>query len=303
MKEIIQYLPSVQGTYEYNKPLSEITWLKVGGPADVIFKPQDKEDLQNFLACLDTCVPVWIIGNGSNLIIRDGGLRGVVIDLKSASFQNILCDRLRIRSGAGTLNSSFSNTARKAGIAGFEHLIGIPGTLGGALRMNAGTPTQETKDHLIYAEAVNRKGQLKRFSASELNHDYRKCTLPSEWIFINAEFEGYADDPQIILERMKTHQQHRFKVQETHNTAGSTFKNPKPLSAWKLIEDAGLKGLRHGKIRVSQKHTNFLVNLGGGSGNDAESLGELVRKKVFENSGIMLEWEVIRIGDTKRIRK
>ena len=301
-------LPSVRGRLTPDRPLSDLTWLRVGGPADWLFQPADLADLQAFLRDLDPGVPVFPMGVGSNLIVRDGGIRAVVIRL-GRGFNQIEIDGARVRAGAAALDAHVARRAAEAG-RDLTFLRTIPGSIGGAVRMNAGCYGAYVADHLIEVDAVTRTGDVETLAASELDLQYRQSRLPDGWVLTHAVFEAPAGDPEAMAARMEDQLAKRDATQPTkERTAGSTFRNPAgfsstgqvddthELKAWKLIDDAGLRGARRGGAQMSQKHSNFLVNTGGASAADLESLGEEVRKKVFQMSGLTLHWELIRVGD------
>lgn len=299
---------AVRGTLTAGRALAELTWLRVGGPADWLFQPADAEDLAAFLAALDPAVPVFPMGVGSNLIVRDGGLRGVVIRL-GRGFNGIETGAGRVVAGAAALDA---HVARKAAEAGQDltFLRTIPGAIGGAVRMNAGCYGRYTADHLVEVVAVTRDGRIVTLPAAELAPRYRQTDLPEGWVLVSASFAPPAGAPD-ELERVMADQIARRDASQPSKarTAGSTFRNPAgysstgraddthELKAWKLIDDAGLRGARLGGAEMSQMHCNFLLNTGGASAADLEGLGELVRKKVLQNSGITLEWEIMRVGD------
>lgn len=304
-------LPDVRGTLTPNRPLADLTWLRVGGPADYLFQPADMEDLQQFLANLAADVPVFPIGVGSNLIVRDGGIRAVVIRL-GRGFNGIEIDGTRVRVGTAMLDSMVAKRAAAAGID-LTFLRTIPGAIGGAIRMNAGCYGSYVADHLIEAEAVTRQGDRVTLTPEDLQFAYRSSHLPEGWVLTSATFEGAAGDPDALAAKMDEQLAKRDATQPTKDrTAGSTFRNPAgysstgraddthELKAWKVIDEAGMRGARIGGAQMSEMHSNFLVNTGEATADDLERLGELVRKKVFQTSGLELEWEVIRIGEPKR---
>ncbi len=301
-------LPPVRGTLTPNRPLADLTWMRVGGPADVLFLPADRDDLAAFLAALDPSLPVFPMGVGSNLIVRDGGIRGVVIRL-GRGFNAIEIDQTRVTAGAAALDA---HVARKAAQAGLDltFLRTIPGAIGGAVRMNAGCYGSYVADVFVEAEAVTRAGEVVTLTAADLNFQYRQSSLPEGWVLTRATFEAPTGDPAALEERMATQVARRDETQPTKDrTAGSTFRNPggfsstgKPddvhdLKAWKVIDEAGLRGAMRGGAQMNPKHPNFLTNTGAATAADLEGLGEEVRKKVFQNSGITLEWEIMRVGE------
>jgi len=301
-------LPAVRGTLTAARPLDGLTWLRVGGPADWLFQPADRDDLADFLRYLPPQVPVFPMGVGSNLIVRDGGIRGVVIRL-GRGFNGITCDGDTVTAGAAALDA---HVARKAADAGLDlgFLRTIPGSIGGAVRMNAGCYGSYVADHLIAADCVTRDGRIVTLSPDELRLAYRHSELPEGWVITRARFRAAPGDPQQIHARMQEQLDRRDATQPVRDrSAGSTFRNPAgfsstgraddshELKAWKLIEAAGLRGHRLGGAQMSEQHPNFLLNVGGATAADLEGLGELVRDRVRETSGHDLQWEVIRIGD------
>ena len=277
-------------------PLAPLTWLRVGGPAEAVFQPADAEDLADFLRALPASVPVLPMGVASNLLVRDGGVPGVVIRF-GGPLARIEVEGVTVIAGAGALDQRVAQAAQRAGLAGLEFFIGIPGTIGGAVRMNAGAFGGETKDRLQWAEALDRRGDLHRLSAADLGFAYRRSALPAGWIVTRAAFRGERDELDAIAARMDAIRAEREAAQPLRvATGGSTFKNPPGHKAWQLIDAAGCRGLRLGAAMVSEKHCNFLINTGGASAEEVERLGELVRQRVREHSGAELEWEVIRIG-------
>ena len=294
-------LPEVRGTLRRDVPLGPLTWLRVGGPAEVLFQPADAEDLAAFLAALPTEVPVLPMGVASNLLVRDGGIEGVVVRF-GGPLAKVATEGDLVVAGAGALDQRVAQVAQKAGLGGLEFFIGIPGTVGGAVRMNAGAFGGETKDRLVWAEALDRRGELHRLDREALGFAYRRSALPTEWIVVRAAFRGEPGGPDAILARMEAIKAEREAAQPLRAaTGGSTFKNPAGGKAWQLIDAAGCRGLRRGAAMVSEKHCNFLINTGGASAGEVEGLGELVRQRVREHSGVELEWEVIRVGRPERL--
>ena len=300
--------PPCRGTLTPDRPLADLTWLRVGGPADYLFQPADLDDLCSFLAQLDRAVPVFPIGVGSNLIVRDGGIRAVVIRL-GRGFNGMEINGNLVTVGAAMLDA---HVARKAAAAGLDltFLRTIPGAIGGAVRMNAGCYGRYVADVFQSAQAVTRDGAVITLTADDLNFRYRQTDLPEGCVIISATFRAPAGEPQVLEDMMQDQLAKRDATQPTKDrTAGSTFRNPAgfsstgqaddrhDLKAWKVIEDAGLRGARLGGAQMSEKHPNFLTNTGNASAADLEALGEMVRRKVFQNSGIQLEWEVIRVGE------
>jgi len=293
---LIERLPPVRGRYDENAPIAPWTWFRVGGPAEVMFRPADRDDLAKFLAEKPDDVKTTVIGAGSNLLVRDGGVKGVVVRL-DRPFAHIGVAGEELRAGAMALGIKVSLTARDAGLAGLEFLSGVPGTIGGALRMNAGAYGRETKDVLIEAEALDAHGTLRRLTVSDMGFSYRHSGVPEDWIFTGARLQGRRDDPAAIAARMAEIGEIREDSQPVRTrTGGSTFKNPPGAKAWELIDRAGCRGLARGKATVSDKHTNFLINTGGATAADIEGLGEEVRRRVMQSSGIALEWEIRIIG-------
>ena len=294
---LIERLPQVRGRLRANAPLKDVTWFRVGGPAEVLFRPADRDDLIAFLKDRPADVPVTVLGVASNLLVRDGGVPGVVIRLLRG-FVEMRADGTDVIAGAGALDLNVAKTAQQAGVAGLEFLCGVPGTIGGALRMNAGAYGTEIKDVLVEAEAVHADtGEVRTFGVDELGYSYRHSSLPAEWIFLSARLRGQPGDPAAIAGRMGEIQGQRGDSQPIKTaTSGSTFKNPAGHKAWQLIDAAGCRGLTIGGAQVSQKHTNFLINTGDATAADLEALGEEVRRRVQETSGVQLDWEIRRIG-------
>jgi len=290
-------MPQLRGRLLANQPLAELTWFRVGGPAQVLFTPSDEDDLAYFLKTLPKELPVCVIGVGSNLIVRDGGMPGVVIRLSPRAFGETSVDGDAVSAGAAALDKRVAETAAAANLAGLEFFFGIPGTIGGALRMNAGANGSETKDVLIDAVGIGRDGTKHRFGNADMKFIYRNSGVDPSAIFTSARFRGSAAAPEAIRARMNEVQNHRESAQPIREkTGGSTFQNPPCNSAWKLIDAAGCRGLRVGGAQVSEMHCNFLINTGNATGHDIETLGETVRERVKANSGIELHWEIKRIG-------
>jgi UDP-N-acetylmuramate dehydrogenase len=295
--ELKAAMPGLRGRLLANQSLAELTWFRVGGPAQVLFTPVDEDDLAYFLAHLPDDLPVHVVGVGSNLIVRDGGLKGAVIRLAPRGFGETAVAGDVISAGAAALDKRVAETAAAANLAGLEFYFGIPGTIGGALRMNAGANGAETKDVLIEASGVDRKGNKVSFANSEMKFVYRNCGIDPSVIFTSARFRGSPATPEAIRARMNEVQTHRETAQPIREkTGGSTFKNPPDNSAWKLIDAAGCRGLRLGGAQVSEMHCNFLINTGDATAHDIEALGETVRERVKQTSGIELHWEIKRIG-------
>jgi UDP-N-acetylmuramate dehydrogenase len=294
--KLIDRLPQVRGRLTEGALLSAVTWFRVGGPADVLFKPADAEDLAQFLKSKPRDVAVTVIGVGSNLLVRDGGIAGVVVRL-GRGFTDIRASGATLSAGAGALDLNVALSARDAGIGGLEFLSGIPGTIGGALRMNAGAYESDVSQVFDQADALDHNGTLHRLDKAEMGFTYRHCAAPEDRIFIRGTFAGRADDPKAIHARIQEIQSRREESQPIRTrTGGSTFVNPIGHKAWKLIDDAGCRGLRKGDAMVSEKHCNFLINTGNASAADIEALGEEVRRRVRDRSGVELIWEIKRIG-------
>jgi len=297
MPGLMDRLPAVRGRLHADEPLARFTWFKVGGPAEVLFRPADEDDLASFLGALPADVAVTVIGNASNLLIRDGGIRGVVIRLGRA-FSQVEVEGTRVEAGAGAAGLVVARAARDGGVGGLEFLAGIPGTIGGAVRMNAGAYERETKDVCRSARFIDRGGQYHELAGAQMGFEYRHSAIDGDWIAVSAAFEGRPEDPAVIGERMDDIQRQRDETQPVRTpTGGSTFRNPPGHKAWELIDQAGCRGLLHGGAQVSDLHCNFLVNTGTASAADLEGLGEEVRRRVFDKCGITLEWEIRRIGE------
>jgi UDP-N-acetylmuramate dehydrogenase len=293
---LIDRLPAVRGRLTADAPLAGITWFRVGGPAEVMFRPADRDDLLDFLKTKPADVPVTVLGVASNVLIRDGGLPGVTLRL-GRGFADIAADGSDILSGAAALDINVARSARQAGIAGLEFLSGVPGTIGGAVRMNAGAYGKEIKDVLVWAEAADPQGRVHRLDNSDLKFEYRRSALPEDWICLGVRLAGVPGDPAEIDARMKAIQDQRADSQPLRSrTGGSTFKNPPGQKAWQLIDAAGCRGLTVGGAMVSEKHCNFLINTGEATAADLETLGEEVRRRVKAQSGVELEWEIKRLG-------
>jgi UDP-N-acetylmuramate dehydrogenase len=290
-------MPELRGRMTANQSLAELTWFRVGGPAQVLFTPADEDDLAYFLSALPAELPVTVVGVGSNLIVRDGGLPGVVIRLAPRGFGEAAAQGDVVTAGAAALDKRVAEVAAAAGLAGLEFFFGIPGTIGGALRMNAGANGGETKDVLIEASGIGRDGKKHVISNAGMKFVYRNSGVDPSIIFTSARFQGRPATAEAIRARMNEVQAHREAAQPIREkTGGSTFKNPPDNSAWKLIDAAGCRGLRIGGAQVSEMHCNFLINTGEATASDIETLGEMVRTRVKENSGIELQWEIKRIG-------
>ncbi len=293
---LIDRLPPVKGDYTANAPLAKSTWFRVGGPAEILYRPKDIDDLTAFLAAKPGDVPVTVIGVASNLLVRDGGVPGVVIRLADG-FSDITVDGNDLRAGGGASNLKVANAARDAGLAGLEFLSGIPGSLGGSARMNAGAFGGEVSGVFVSATALDGHGEPHHADSAAMGYAYRHSTAPEDWIFVDVVLRGQAGDHDAIAARMDEIKSIRDASQPSKTpTGGSTFINPPGHKAWELIDKAGCRGLTRGGARVSEKHCNFLINTGGATAADIEGLGEEVRRRVFDNTGISLDWEIRRIG-------
>ncbi|MGB9052737.1 MAG: UDP-N-acetylmuramate dehydrogenase [Pseudolabrys sp.] len=293
--ELKARMPELRGRLLANQPIGEFTWFRVGGPAQAFFMPEDENDLAYFLRNLPGETPVTVIGAGSNMIVRDGGVAGVVIRL-GRGFNDVKVEDHRITAGTAILDVMVARAAQPAGIAGLAFLSGIPGTIGGALRMNGGAYGGETKDVLVETQGVDRQGNLRKFTNREMGFSYRHCGVSEDVIFTAAVLQGRAGAPEEIAAEMATIKKKRETSQPRNRTGGSTFKNPPGHSAWNLVDDAGCRGLTVGGAQVSELHSNFLINLGGATAADIEILGETVRERVKAHSGVELEWEIKRVG-------
>lgn len=289
--------PALRGRLLANQPLADLTWFRVGGPAEVLFTPADEEDLAALLAALDPAVPVTVIGLGSNLIVRDGGVPGVVIRLGGRAFGSIAVDGDTLRVGTAVPDMRLAKAAAEAGLDGLAFFRGIPGSIGGALRMNAGAHGGETTDVLVEARGIDRRGQVRTFSHAEMGFTYRHSAAPEDVIFTSALFRGRPGERAAIeaeMERVTAAREAAQPIRE--RTGGSTFKNPEGGKAWQLIDAAGCRGLTLGGAQVSPMHCNFLINRADATAADIEALGEEVRRRVRETSGTALHWEIRRIG-------
>ncbi len=292
-------LPALRGRLLANQSLAELTWFRVGGPAQVLFMPEDEGDLAYLLTGLPGDIPVTAIGLGSNLIVRDGGVPGVVVRL-GRGFNEVIVEGARVRAGAAVPDVKVARAAQEAGIAGLAFLRGIPGAIGGALRMNGGAYGGEIKDVLVEARGVDRAGALRVYSNADMDFSYRHCGVPDGVIFTQALFQGRPGDATAIAAEMDKITESREATQPIKSrTGGSTFKNPPGHKAWQLIDAAGCRGLRIGDAQVSEMHTNFVINLGGATAADIETLGETVRQRVKERCGVDLDWEIKRIGEAR----
>jgi len=299
---LIDRLPRVLGRMTAEAPLAGLTWLRVGGPAEVLFRPADPEDLQTFLAGCPADVPVTVIGVASNLLIRDGGIPGVVVRFgRGFAGIDVEADGVTIRAGAGALDLNVARVAQEAGIGGLAFLSGIPGTIGGGVRMNAGAFGAEFADVTVSADLIDRDGSLRTVPVTELGLTYRHSAIPADSIVTGALLRGHRTDPVTVAAEMADIAERRAASQPLRTaTGGSTFANPPGARAWELIDRAGCRGLRLGQAQVSEKHCNFLINLGGASADDLEKLGEEVRRRVHEVHGITLTWEIQRVGVCRR---
>ena len=296
---LLKKLPEVRGRLLPNAELADFTWFKTGGPAEVLFMPADEADLAAFLKDTHQKIPVYVIGVGSNLLVRDGGVPGVVIRM-GRGFNDIkLAGPHQIRAGTAALDMRVAQFALEHSIDLLTFLIGIPGTIGGALRMNGGAHGGETTDVLVQARAVDREGNIKVLQHADMNYAYRHCGAADDLIFTEALFQGKAGDVVAIKAQMDSHVEHRVNAQPIKSrTGGSTFKNPAGHKSWQLIDQAGMRGFNIGPAKVSDMHCNFLINEGGATAAQIEELGETVRARVKQNSGVDLEWEIKRIGLT-----
>ncbi|MDD3029434.1 MAG: UDP-N-acetylmuramate dehydrogenase [Alphaproteobacteria bacterium] len=301
---LIDRLPDVRGKLIPNGKLADQSWFRVGGPAEVLYRPADVEDLAFFLAGCPKDIPITVLGAASNVLIRDGGVPGVVIRFgPTLSYVHVESDG--IHAGAGAIDLNVARTAQNIGITGMEFLCGIPGTIGGGLRMNAGAYGREFKDIVFMAKVAERDGTIKTLTAEQIGFSYRATKVPKDTIFIEAHLVGEAGDPDIIAAHMREIQKSKHETQPIgEKTGGSTFANPendpKGRKAWQLIEEAGCRGMKIGQAKVSEKHCNFLINTGYATAEDLEKLGEEVRRRVFEKFGIELRWEIKRIGVAKK---
>jgi UDP-N-acetylmuramate dehydrogenase len=294
-------LAGIRGRFTPNAGMDKITWFRAGGPAEVLFQPADEDDLVAFLKAVPVEVPVLVVGIGSNLLVRDGGIPGFVVRLSAKGFGDVEgISETRIRAGAGAPDKRVAAVALEAGIGGLHFYHGIPGAIGGALRMNAGANGVETRERVIEVHAVDRKGDRHVLSNADMGYSYRHSSVPADLIFTSAVFEGYPEDRAAIQAAMDEVQHHRETVQPIREkTGGSTFKNPEGTSAWKEIDKAGGRGLMIGGAQMSPMHCNFMINTGSATGYDLEYLGEAVRARVLEHSGVRLQWEIKRLGRFK----
>ena len=296
LPRLIDRLPDVRGELSENAPLAGITWFRTGGPAEILFRPADIDDLRAFLAGVDRDVDITVLGLGSNALIRDGGIPGVVVHL-GKNFGDISFDGNEVIASAGTLDVAVARACRDRSLAGLEFLNGIPGTIGGALRMNAGAYDSEISDVLVSAQALDREGRLHDLSPAHFDFSYRHSAIDESWIIVSARLEGTPGERADIEARMSQITDDRKSSQPIlERTGGSTFKNPDGAKAWELIDAAGCRGLTIGDAMVSEQHCNFLINRGHATAHDLEALGEEIRRRVMEHAGVSLEWEIRRIG-------
>lgn len=289
-------LPRVRGRYLFDVSLAKTTWFQVGGLAQVVYKPADLQDLRFFLQNRPMSLPLHVIGVGSNLLVRDEGVEGIVIRL-GQGFTNVFVDEATVDVGAAVLDRNVAFLSAQEGVGGLEFLCGIPGTIGGALRMNAGAYGSDISQVLVHAHVLDPKGKPHRFTPQDLGLDYRHCRLPKDWIFTGACLKGYKEQQEKSQEKISLFLAERERTQPvTSRTGGSTFANPEGAKAWELIERAGCRGLSKGGAMMSELHCNFMVNTGGATAADLESLGEEVRQRVFATTGVDLRWEIERIG-------
>ena len=295
MKKFSDFYFDIQGEFKENFPLASLTWFKVGGPAQLLFIPENKDDLIKFIKTCPIKYPKTIIGAGSNLLIRDGGVPGIVISMKK--IDSVQPNNQNLYAEWGALDMTISREASKAGISGLEFLIGIPGTIGGGIKMNAGSYGSEIKDILKDVEVIDYSGSVFKINSEELKMEYRKSNTPDDWLFLSCNLRGEKSDSQKIRSRMKKIMNDRKNNQPINElTGGSTFKNPYKMKSWELIDAAGCRGLKYGNAKVSEKHCNFLINNGKANSSDIEQLGNIIKNKVLFQSGVNLEWEIIRIG-------
>lgn len=302
LKRLEGRLDGLRGRITPNAEMDKITWFRAGGLAEVLFQPADEEDMAAFLKAVPADIPITVVGVGSNLLVRDGGIPGFVVRLSAKGFGEAeVVSPTRIRAGAACPDKRVAALALEAGIGGFHFYHGIPGAIGGALRMNAGANGVETRERVVEVRALDRKGELHVLTNPQMGYSYRNSSAPKDLIFTSAVFEGVPEDRDAIKAAMDAVQHHRETVQPIREkTGGSTFKNPPGHSAWKVIDEAGCRGLIIGGAQMSPMHCNFMINTGTATGYDLEYLGETVRAKVLENSGIRLEWEIKRLGNFKK---
>ncbi len=305
LAELGDRLSGLRGRITSDAEMEKITWFRAGGTADALFQPADEEDLAAFLKAVPEEIPLTIVGIGSNLLVREGGIRGFVVRLSAKGFGEVeVISPTRIKAGAAAPDKRVAAVALEAGIGGFHFYHGIPGSIGGALRMNAGANGVETRERVVEVRALDRQGNLHVLSNADMGYSYRHSSVPADFIFTSVVFEGYPEGQDEIRAAMDAVQHHRETVQPIREkTGGSTFKNPDGSSAWKEIDRAGCRGLMIGGAQMSPMHCNFMINTGSASGYDLEHLGETVRARVLENSGVRLHWEIKRIGDFRQGRE
>ncbi|MEJ5019823.1 UDP-N-acetylmuramate dehydrogenase [Ochrobactrum vermis] len=298
LKKLDGKLSGLRGRLTPDTGMDKITWFRAGGPAQVLFQPADEEDLATFLKAVPEEIPILVVGIGSNLLVRDGGVPGFVIRLSAKGFGEVeRVSDTQLRAGTATPDKRVAAAALEAELSGFHFYHGIPGGVGGALRMNAGANGVETRERVVEVRALDRQGEVHLLSNADMGYAYRHSSASSDLIFTSVLFEGIPGEPAAIRQAMDEVQHHRETVQPVREkTGGSTFKNPEGTSAWKEIDKAGCRGLRVGGAQMSEMHCNFMINTGTATGHDLETLGETVRAKVFENSGIRLHWEIKRLG-------
>lgn len=305
LERLAPRLPALRGRLTPNAEMEKITWFRAGGLADLLFQPADEEDLSEFLKAIPAEIPITVAGIGSNLLVREGGISGIVVRLSAKGFGEVeIVSQTQVRAGAAVPDKRLAAAALEAGIGGFHFYHGIPGNVGGALRMNAGANGVETRERVVEVHALDRSGKRVKLSNAEMGYSYRHTDAPEDLIFTGALFEGYREDRDAIRAAMDAVQHHRETVQPIREkTGGSTFKNPEGTSAWREIDRAGCRGLTIGGAQMSPMHCNFMINTGTASGYDLEYLGETVRARVLENSGIRLQWEIKRIGRFRQGRE
>ena len=295
-----EYLPKVRGIYQKQVPMSKHTWFAVGGPAEVLYHPADKEDLQYFLQNIPDNIPIYLLGGGSNLLVRDGGILGVVIKLDNKNFQQIEIGDGWIKCGAGLPNVELKKILLKHELGGLEFLCSIPGVIGGSIKTNAGCFGSEIKDVMLYAEVMNGLGEISTLTPKDFNLSYRSSLFPDDWIVLSITLKTSPDNKENIQQKLTEQKNYRIAHQPyNEKTAGSTFKNPQGLKAWELIKNADCANLQIGGAKVSEKHNNFLINTGTATAEDIEQLGETIIARVKEKTSITLEWEIRRLGIRK----
>ncbi len=295
--ELADILPKIRGQYKKNEPMSKHTWFGVGGPAEIMFIPADREDLKHFLTHIPDNIPITLVGGGSNLLVRDGGIPGITIKLDAKAFRQTKINGLQIKCGAGVRNIELKKILIENSLGGLEFLCSIPGMIGGSVKTNAGCFGREIKDVLIEAEIINGLGEIQTISPKDLNLSYRSSFFPEDWIILSLTLQAEQASPKNIAAKIQEQKDYRT-ANQPHNakTAGSTFKNPEGLRAWELIKKSGCSGLRVGGAQVSEKHNNFLINTGNATAEDIEELGETIIARVKQQTTVTLEWEVKRLG-------